>query len=189
MAYAFLHSRLIAWSVVPSPSSLARTLVKRCSAVPVGYSATVRKSLPNSHSSSLDTALCLLTTFFFNLGEHFVLYLGETRDILCTAPNEDHLVITSTANESTDSSENIQFGNTFQLHNGLKGRNITLTAKLEMNNTNLRCGVYNKLEPMNSYSSLDVTILIQGLYLRKLAAGTKNFAIIIQVICLFLLLQ
>ena len=89
--------------------------------------------------------------------------MGETRDILCTAPNEDHLVITSTANGSADSSENIQFGNTFQLHDGLKGRNITLSAKMEINNTNLRCGVYNELEPMNSYSLLEFTILIQGL--------------------------
>ena len=96
--------------------------------------------------------------------EQLVLYLGETIDIPCTAPNEDHLEISwfVQLNGSSQSSEDIQFGDTFLLQNGLKRKNITFTATLETNNTNLHCGVLNHLEPSSSYSSLNLSILIQG---------------------------
>ena len=91
--------------------------------------------------------------------------MGETIDIPCTAPDEDHLIINwlvECLNGSLESSEDIQIGDTVILQNGLKGRNITFTATPETNNTNLDCGVYNHREPSNSYSPLAFSILIQG---------------------------
>ena len=97
------------------------------------------------------------------IGKQLVLYLGETRDIVCTAPNEDHLAINWGPNGLEESFEDIKLGDTYSLQNGLKGRNLTLTATPEINNTNLDCGIYNRDEPMNSYSSLEILVLIQGL--------------------------
>ena len=89
--------------------------------------------------------------------------MGETRDIPCTAPNEDHLDINWGPNGLVEESEDMESGNIYTLQNGLKGRNLTLTATAEINNTNLRCGIYNHDEPIKSYSSLEILVLIQGL--------------------------
>ena len=101
---------------------------------------------------------------YYDTGEQvLVLYLGETRDIQCTAPDEDHLAINWII-LPPESSEVLEIGDTYVLKDGIKGRNVTFTAATpQVNNTNLSCGIYDDLEPMNSYSSLKLIILIQGL--------------------------
>ena len=111
--------------------------------------------------SGLQTQNHCYNDFYF-IGELLVLHLGETIDIPCTAPDEEYLNINWLVECLNGSSEDIQIEDTFIQQNGLKQRNITFTATLETNNTNLDCGIYNHREPSSSYSPLKFSVLVQG---------------------------
>ena len=94
--------------------------------------------------------------------EQLVLPEGEEHSILCTAPNEDNYLITWVDNVGPVG-DGFVVGEKEILDDEMKGIRITFTATDNINNTSLKCVVFDTVEPSNSFEPIQLTIIIQGI--------------------------
>ena len=96
--------------------------------------------------------------------ELLVLPEGEEHSILCTAiitEEEDNYQINWAANGRLIG-DGFVVGEEKILDDGTRERNIMFTATNGINNTNLSCVVSHLFEPSNTFTPIELTIIIQG---------------------------
>ena len=108
--------------------------------------------------------------------ELLVLPEGEEHSVLCTVADEDRYLIDWLVN-GRSTGEEFVVGEEETLQDGMKGTRITFNATLDVNNTNVKCTVLDRVTPALSFDFLNFTITIQGSqpHLSKIIMSCKSW--------------
>ena len=93
--------------------------------------------------------------------ELLVLPEGEEHSALCTVADEDRYLIQWIVDGGA-AGEKFVVGDKETFQAGMKGTKITFNATPDVNNTNVKCAVLDRVTPALSFDSLNFTIIIQG---------------------------
>ena len=107
--------------------------------------------------------------------ELLVLPEGEEHSVLCTVADDDRYLIDWLVDGGSVGEEFV-VGEEETLQDGMKGTRITFNATLDVNHTNVKCTVLDRVIPALSFDSLNFTITIQGSqpHLSKIIMSCKS---------------
>ena len=103
----------------------------------------------------------LLVIYRCTAGEQLVLPEGVEHSILCTAPDNDRYLITWVVNKEL-TGDGFVVREEETVGDGMKGKTITFTATVDINDTSLTCNINDLFQVSNSYKPIELTIIIQG---------------------------
>ena len=107
--------------------------------------------------------------------ELLVLPEGEEHSVICRVADDDRYLILWVV-DGGGAGEEFVVGDEETLQDGMKGTKITFNATLDVNNTNVKCTVLDRVTLALSFDSLNFTIIIQGSqpHLSKIIMSCKS---------------